>query len=674
MMHNTFIRTALFLPVCCAFALITTYAQSDKDIKTKQGTLKQAANEAAEQNQTITKAAEDKPAPTASAFGDVESKTTGYDFTQVKGFTLSNKTDYDRIDELFKRANDLGFVDKEYTKNGSFPVPGSSKPGTAQIRRVEVYYVRTTKPERENLNAADFEILELRVEKQLNLPDKDEAADDEEEGGGRRRRSKTKTIVNPYKLAGSDLLTCVSLIDESLRQDLLARRTQEQGIALPADLATDYTKKRGPFVVKGDRSLDLMKGIFRTFWHKEDSLVSILMPPTAPATGQLSEIDVPVFLPQNKISLRNQSNDQLKITSASFVGENANMFALATKLPIIIDRGKQYDLEVKYVGASLYETIGTLNVQAKEAGIMQEFDVVSNPGVKPVDVAVLDASLFGIELRSPAKSSFAPNWNLGLKFGNDEINLPRWASGMGVLYVGYKNDIRFGLVVPIGMVDGTLPSPLAFKKGYLASPLGYSIDFDFSFGFPFSLGGNLSVTNKFDRTDKYEHINVLRNVKVDLTDYDNDFFNYATIAKLFYPLMFKNSENDPGFAFRLELGGGYVQINRNHIVQPGERSKEGVNFNVNDVGKMFSLGKEKDAFDVYFRFSFINLGSKNNYSLGLQYFNGGMMMDAWLELTNWLRVEMKYAFLLGTRELWESESSYFMISPRFRFGFPSILN
>lgn len=667
--------TALFIIILFCAVGMQMFAQSDKEIKTKQNTLKQISNENAEKNQTINNAAKDKPEPSLSAFGETESKTTGYDFTQVKGYQLTNKADFDRIDELFKQANELGIIDKEYKKNGSFPVPDSPKPGTAQIRRVEVYFVRTNRQERENLNAADFELLEVRVEKQLNYPEKEEAGDDEEDVTGlRRRRSRTKTVVSAFKLAGSDLLTSINFVDEALRQDLIARRTQETPISLPADLATDYARKRGPFVVHGDRQLDIMKGIFRTFWNSNDSLTAIILPPMSLETGPLAELDGPILLPQNKISLRNQTKDPIKITSASFIGENADQFATTTKLPFVIDPNRQQDIEVKYTGTSKYETFGTVTIQAKDAGVSQDFDVVANPGIKPVDIAVLDASLFGVELRSPAKSSFAPNWNVGFRFGNDEINLPRWSSGMSQLYVGYKNDVHVGLILPMNMYDGTLPKPIGFNTNLLSSPMGYTFDFDFSFGFPFSLGANVSILNKFEGIDKYSHLNVLKQTIIDGTDYTNDFFNYSTIAKLYYPLMFKDKENDPRFAFRLEIGGGYIQVNRNHLVMKGETSKEGMQFNPADVGKMFSLGKEKDVFDVYFRLSFINLGSKNNYGLGLQYFDGGTMIDAWLELTQWFRIEMKYAFLLRTKEIWESESSYFMLSPRFRFGFPSIFN
>lgn len=668
-------RAALCVFLLVFVAAASVQAQSDKEIKTKQQQLKQIHTENQEKNQTVNNAAKDKPEPSLSAFGDAENKTTGYDFTQVKGYQLTSKADFDRIDELFKQANELGFIDKEYTKNGAFAVPGSSKPGTAQIRRVEVYFVRTSRMEREELNAADFEILEVRVEKQLNLPEKEESEDtDEEESGGRRRRSRTKTVVNAFKLAGSELITCIGLVDDALRQDLLTRRTVETPISLPADLATDYARKRGPFVVQGDRALDVMKGVFRTFWNTNDSLTAVLVPQVAAAAGPLSEIDVPLLLPQNKITLRNQTRDPLKITSASFVGENADQFAVSTKLPLMIEPNKAQDIEVKFTGESKYEVMGTVEVNAKEAQMTQEFDVYANAGMHPVDFAVLDASLFGVELRSPAKSSFAPNWNLGFRFGNDEINLPRWSSGMGSLYVGYKNDVHVGLIMPVHFYDPSTPEPLTFNTNLLSSPMGYTFDFDFSFGFPFSLGGNVTILNKFEGADGYSHLKVLKNVKVDDLDYTNDFFNVSTVGKMYYPLMFKDRENDPNMAFRFELGGGFLQVNRNHLVAPGETSKEGHSFTKADVGKMFYLAKEKDIFDVYFRVSFINLGSKHNYGLGLQYFNGGVMTDAWLELTHWLRVELKYSVLLRSREVWESESTYFMVSPRFRFGFPSIFH
>jgi hypothetical protein len=119
-----------------------------------------------------------------------------------------------------------------------------------------------------------------------------------------------------------------------------------------------------------------------------------------------------------------------------------------------------------------------------------------------------------------------------------------------------------------------------------------------------------------------------------------------------------------------------MQIRRNHLVSAGDvgQIKLDREFRTEDVGKMFTLGKEDEYFDVYVRMSFINLSSSNRYGLGLQYFAGRMMTDAFLELTSWLRVEAKYSFLLRTREVWESETSYFMITPRLRIGLPSIFN
>ena len=164
------------------------------------------------------------------------------------------------------------------------------------------------------------------------------------------------------------------------------------------------------------------------------------------------------------------------------------------------------------------------------------------------------------------------------------------------------------------------------------------------------------------------------NVLVDDKNYTNDFFHIVSIAQVYYPIMFTDREENPNVAFRLNIGGGYYQVERNHLVVGKNDSKPefGRTWTAVDENKLFSLGKEKDVVDVYMRISFINMAAKNTYGIGMQYFSGRIMADAFLELTNWLRVEMKYSFLLREKEIWETESSYFMLSPRFRFGIPSI--
>jgi hypothetical protein len=370
---------------------------------------------------------------------------------------------------------------------------------------------------------------------------------------------------------------------------------------------------------------------------------------------------------------------QMRISDAKFIGESADQFRVKTSPTLLLDpvRGQndKGNITVEYVGSSSYETKGTLRITAS-GGKEQDIRVIANPGRQQTDYVVLDASLDKIELRSPRNSSFAPDWKLTYAMGTEEIGLPRWTSGMSVLSVGFKNDMSVGVVLPMNMTTGDIPSPLGYDTRLLASPMGYNVTFDFTFGFPFSLGGSLTVTNKFDGQDPYHNLQLVQTSETDITkpNYYNDFFNISTIAQLYYPIMFKDRESNPNVTFRLDLGGTFMQIQRNHVVLPGESTKEGKSFAGSDVGKMVNLMKLKDVADVYARLSFINLSARNNYGIGLGYVSGRMMADAWLELTSWLRVEAKYSFLLRDREIWENETSYFLVTPRFRLGFPSIFN
>ena len=86
--------------------------------------------------------------------------------------------------------------------------------------------------------------------------------------------------------------------------------------------------------------------------------------------------------------------------------------------------------------------------------------------------------------------------------------------------------------------------------------------FDFTFGFPFSLGGNLMVVNDFDGKEAYKHMEVIRQrpQALDDKDYYGDFFHISTLAQVYYPIMFKDRAFNPTLAFRLNLGGAFMQI------------------------------------------------------------------------------------------------------------------
>lgn len=678
MTYNIVVRSLLFVALV-AFTGGYVVAQQDRELDNKKQDLKIEFNQAREKQDIIRDAAQDKPRPTTGRQRGTQ--TTGYDYTQVKGYQL--RAMFDRLDNLFFNAFELGLFDETYHKDGTFNVAGRTGLANSQLSRVEVYYVEATPEEVEMYGVEPYDLIEVRVIKNEQLPPEDLGGGEGEESvfgfGGTGGESFTKSFI----LSGTDLWAVIEVTDKSLYDDILVCRTQEPSIQLPADLFE--ADKRGPFVIMTQDGLETTKSRFNDFWNERDTMTTAKLPLLSEAAGPFSTSEVPILYPElSKVRVRNPNKEPLKITGAYFTGENADQFNVVTKTPILLgERGAiedKTDIQFEYIGSSPYEVKSELYIEAADVRLSQGMEVVANPGLYPADFVVLDFSLDQIELRSPSRSGFAPDWKLAYRIGNPEVNLPRWASSTSTIGVGYKHELFVGIVLPFNVVTDDLPDPLAYRRNLLSSPSGYNVKFDFTFGFPFSLGGNLTVLpNRFAGEDRYEGLEVMRNYpreepyNID-TDFNHDFFHINTIAQLYYPIMFKDRQHNPTVAFRLDLGGGFMRIDRAYVVQPGVDEKGGIAFTPESEGKMFTLGKYKEYADVYFRISFINLQAKNNYGIGLQYFSGSAMADAWLELTDWLRVEMKYAFLIRNKELWEQDASYFMVTPRFRFGLPSLFN
>jgi hypothetical protein len=683
-MKQTAIISAFLVALLLAATAPRAWAQADRDVKKKQSELKDEYNQAQEKNQIIRAAANDKPRPTTGR-ARRGNTSTGYDYTQVKGFTLKQTGElYQRIDKMFMQANDLSIFEEPYRADGTFPVPGRKGLGSSQMRTVEVYYVEATAQEIE-AGAQPYDIIEVRVQKLETLPPEETVDEGEEEaglggiGGG---MGGGEPVAKGFTLSGEDLWTMVKISDEALFSDILSRRGQSPSIPLPADLF--LPAKVGPFIIMTSRELETTTSRFIDFWNERDTLRNAVSINQTGASGPLFMGQVPVLYPElTKLRIQNTDKDKpLKLTTITFVGDNATEFEVKAKVPQVLEPKQQekskVDIEYNYVGSSPYETRGQLLIEAKEANLSQTIDIWANPGNYVSDFATLDLSLDKLEIRSPSRSHFAPDWNVAYTMGYDPANLPRWTSGTSSLSVGYKHDMSIGLVLPMNMITPGMPGPLGFEGSLLQSPMGYNVDFDFSYGFPFSVGGHILVTNDFDVQDPYQHMRLLSSSVKDKTDptidYTNDFFHLGTVAQVFYPIMFKDRQDDPNIAVRLEIGGGYLRVQRDHLVMEGETMKEGREFSSDDYGKLVTLGKQSDYFDVYVRMAFMQLGAKNNYGIGLQYFQGRMMADAFLELTNWLRVDAKYSFLLREREVWETETSTFLLTPRLRLGLPSIFN
>ncbi|MBR9978063.1 MAG: hypothetical protein KFH87_08245, partial [Bacteroidetes bacterium] len=79
-----------------------------------------------------------------------------------------------------------------------------------------------------------------------------------------------------------------------------------------------------------------------------------------------------------------------------------------------------------------------------------------------------------------------------------------------------------------------------------------------------------------------------------------------------------------------------------------------------------SVVGDESVLDLFVRLSYDHDG-KTTYGVALQYFNGGMMGEVYLNIFSWLRAEVKYSrMIFRDPEIWENNE---MIVPGLRFGF-----
>jgi len=674
------LQTMITFTLGLSFALFANIAYSqpqDPQVRAKQGELREQQKTIQINNQLIRETARDKRAPMTGP-RRTESPT-GYDYSQVKGYGITPTSLRERIDKVLQRANALGYLDDAYNPVGATTVPCQTGPGSATIRTIEAYVVEATEFEIENEGVPSYDLIELRVIMDESCPEpREEEGGDEESVDRLRRARRGGQQTKQYILSGRDLWTSIRLTDETLYEDIISQRVNEK--ALPTPDMRQFARYRGPFIIQEGSDLETATSRFADFWNFRDTLRSAIIPLTDAAAGPLYRGDTPLMLldgvTAERLTINNPDENPLQISRVEFTGENADQFRVVTKAPIMLDAKQspqgRSTISFEYVGDSPYEVKSQLSIVAQNTSYSQVVDIIANPGRFPADFVVMDLSLDRLELRSPARSGFAPDWRLGLGFGNPEIGLPRWTSGMATLSVGYKHQMSVGMVLPMNMTASDMPSPVGFNNSYYYSPTGYNIAFDFTFGFPFSLGGNITITDRFEGDDKYSGMKLV-NTKIDAKEYKDNFFNISTAALLYYPIMFKDSKDNSSIMVRFNIGGGFTRIERNlAAATDGQLMWYDGSMREVEAGKLYWVERERDIFDVYVRIDFINTGSRNVYGIGLQYFGGRMMADAWLELPEWLRVEANYSFLLRSKEVWEYENSFFMITPRLRIGIPSL--
>lgn len=134
------------------------------------------------------------------------------------------------------------------------------------------------------------------------------------------------------------------------------------------------------------------------------------------------------------------------------------------------------------------------------------------------------------------------------------------------------------------------------------------------------------------------------------------FYYLANSATAFY-------WRDLGFmldGLRLHAGLGYqkvIEARRRNIIEDA-----GTSFDPDSV----SIVRDHSKLDAFVRLTYDHAG-KTTYGVALQYFNGGMMGEVYLNIFSWMRAEVKYSrMVFRDPEVWEHEE---MIVPGLRFGF-----
>ncbi|MCB2205616.1 hypothetical protein KQI65_12805 [bacterium] len=138
------------------------------------------------------------------------------------------------------------------------------------------------------------------------------------------------------------------------------------------------------------------------------------------------------------------------------------------------------------------------------------------------------------------------------------------------------------------------------------------------------------------------------------------FYYIASSANLFY-------WRDLGFmlkGLRLHAGLGYLKVveaaRKNQwedAIPPG--------VNAYDFVDSVKTVADHSTLDLWARLSYDHFG-KTTYGVAVQYFNGGLMGEVYLNIFSWMRAEVKYSRLIRDAEKWEHDE---MIVPGLRFGF-----
>lgn len=264
-----------------------------------------------------------------------------------------------------------------------------------------------------------------------------------------------------------------------------------------------------------------------------------------------------------------------------------------------------------------------------------------------------------------------------LKIGNDWINLPfLYGAQWNTLFVYEPSNterIKIGPSIPFTWGDKSIEESFSlFKPRTLNGTWGATGEYHKQLsnvaGAPgrdadglgaaafVSFGLNTLGTKKITDVDG-NIINGDEAPVAALTDTETHFYYVASNATAYY-------WRDLGFlmsGLRLHAGLGYIKVNEAARMDPA-LTGSGSTTTYDSVRVVEGHG----TLDLYAKLSYDHRG-KTTYGVSLQYFNGYLMGQVYLNVFSWMRAEVKYSRLVfRDAERWELEE---MIVPGLTLGF-----
>jgi hypothetical protein len=627
----------------------------------------------------------------------------GYMYTKAKAFKLplnlvESKKIKELIDGIFFQCDQNGLLTSNSSRPLYYRVDGQDpkwntyakeKPRLDEITGINISYYKR--------NDGTFEIIEILIIKKTDIPNLEEG-EGEEEGTSRVRGQKGQqrnilyqTEYDWYSLSGTNLKKVVS--NTELNNQFLSlyyKRANTDNV----DLSPYFPPpKPGPVLVSSTYYLNKFTNQFnntKTYAPTPDpkpdkpvigegvDYATIRAPNTVFSLGDKSTIKKP-------ISFSNKSKSNIRIENVS-VDENDNNQWKIKDFNRVVESNKSVNIDVEYSqaknGREDYANVlikwKTLDKDSSKA-YTSKIPIIGKTKWEPPSWS-FDISPFFI---AGLARSIKTDWSFSFKMGNEEIGYPYWSTGNLSLLAGYKNIIKFGLVLPVGLNDA------GFELGPLVGPLkkiqgsfGLAAEFNLqtttvrNINQAFALGGYVfygKISNGLEHPYKPEFFQNLLNKDFNPVNMDNDFFYVPFVAQLYYPTIFIDDTVNTRNIFQVKAGISYHQIKRAHIYRAGDKvyddkgniTSETVDKNL--IGKVINLDVVKKVPSPLIKIEYTNLNQSNNFGFGLQYSNNIIDFSGWLEvIKDFLRIEGTYVQPLRTAEEWEN-SAFFWFSPRIYF-------